>query len=544
MAKNKVKKSTSLTAEQIRSSSDMNKKVISFDKYQIFDKYFWLIIPVLTVIYFISSKYSVGFYQDDEVGQYINMIRFWSDPFAILGNSPKPGYKIFMVVPALFGYESVLIANAFIASLAVYFTYILLKIYKINYAFFGALLLSVQPLFFDLSFRSYSEIFTALLILIVLILYKNELFVWTGILCGYIFTVRQEIALLIIIFAIIFYKKKSYAAIAALAVFPVLYNLLGFYKSGDILFVLTEMQSLGGYAYKTQGVFHYFNVYIFIAGPVTLLLFLFGFFGFIADTKNYKNYLNEYGILYLVFISIFAVQVMTMFSSGANPGNWRYLLHISPIASVFATIGLNNLARPDFKKTSYILTGFLAFVTLVFFSKTTDGFILQDVSDYTKFFVIIFSFILILLINKFPVNDYLNKLSISLLILAVVNLALSFNPKQLSSENILLKQTSDYLNTIGIKGKELYYNHTFIPFYSDNYYRESPDNFKRLISENLKVAKPGSIVVWDSHYSYRPNDMKNDVKLEFLNNNPDYKVLNNIKSGDGRYTTFIFEKIN
>lgn len=544
MAKNKVKKSTSLTAEQIRSSSGMNKNVISFEKYQIFEKYFWLIIPVLTVIYFISSKYSVGFYQDDEIGQYINMIKFWSDPFAILGNSPKPGYKIFMVIPALFSYETVLLVNAFIASLSVYFTYVLLKVYKINYAFFGALLLSVQPLFFDLSFRSYSEIFTALLILIVLILYKKDLYIWTGIVCGYIFTVRQEIALLIIIFAVIFYKKKNYTAIAALAVFPIIYDLLGFIKTGDILFVLTEMQSLGAYAYKSQGVFHYFNVYIFIIGPVTLLLFLFGFFGFIADTRNYKNYLNEFGIFYLVFISIFAVQVMTMFSSGANPGNWRYLLHISPVASVFATIGLNNLSKPDFRKTSYILTGILAFLTLVFFSKTTDGFILHDVSDYTKFFIIVFSFILILTINKMPVTDYLNKLSVALLILAVVNLFLSFNPKKLSSENALLKQTSDYLNTIDIHGKELFYNHTFIPFYSDNLYRESPDNFKRLITENLKSAKTGSVIIWDSHYSYRPTDMKNDVKLEDLKNSADYKLLNSINSSDGRYSTFIFEKIN
>jgi hypothetical protein len=544
MAKNKVKKSASLTVDQIRSSSGMNKNVVSFDKNKIIENYFWLIIPVLTVIYFISSKYSVGFYQDDEVGQYINMIKFWSDPFAILGNSPKPGYKIFMVIPALFSYETVLLVNALIASLAVYFTYVLLKVYNINYAFFGALLLSVQPLFFDLSFRSYSEIFTALLILIVLILYKKDLYVWTGIVCGYIFTVRQEIALLIIIFAVIFFKKKNYAAIAALAVFPVIYNLLGFLKSGDILFVLTEMQSLGAYAYKSQGVFHYFNVYIFIIGPVALLLFLFGFFGFFADTKNYKNYLNEFGIFYLVFISIFAVQVMTMFSSGANPGNWRYLLHISPVASVFATIGLNNLSKPDFRKTSYILTGILAFITLVFFSKTTDGFILQDVSDYTKFFIIVFSFLLILTINKMPVNDYLNKLSVALLILAVVNLFLSFNPKKLSSENLLLKQTSDYLNTIDIHGKELFYNHTFIPFYTDNLYRESPDNFKRLITENLKGAKPGSVIIWDSHYSYRPTDMKNDVKLEDLKNNTDYKLLNNINSSDGRYSTFIFEKIN
>ena len=544
MAKNKAKKSSSLTVDQIRSSSSLNKNVVSFDNNRFIEKFFWLIIPVLTAIYYLSSKYSVGFYQDDEIGQYVNMIRFWSDPFAILGNSPKPGYKIFMVIPAMFGYETVLLANAFIASLSVYFTYILLKVYKINYAFFGALLLSLQPLFFDLSFRSYSEIFTALLIIIVLILYKKELYVWTGLICGYIFTVRQEIALLIIIFSIIFFKKKNYAAIAALAVFPLIYDILGYFKTGDLLFVITEMQSLGQYSYKSMGIFHYFNVYIFIVGPVTLLLFMFGFLGFISDTKQFREYLKQYGIFYLVFSTIFAVQVMTMFNDGANPGNWRYLLHISPVASVFATIGLNNLTKPGFKNTAYILTGILAFLTLVFFSKTTDGFRMLDVSEYSKFFVIVVAFLLIAVIKKEPVTDYLNKLSVTLLILSAVYLSMSFNPKKLSAENILLKQTTEFLKTIDLKGKDLYYNHTFIPFYTDDYYRESPDNFKRLISENLKESKPGSIIIWDSHYSYRPNDMKNDVKIEDLKNNPDFKLLKNINSTDGRFTIFVFERIN
>ncbi|MCX6164753.1 MAG: hypothetical protein NTU73_07850 [Ignavibacteriae bacterium] len=144
------------------------KNVKTIDEY--IGKYFWVVIPVLAVIYYISSRYSQGFYQDDEISQYLNMLQFWRDPSVILGNNPKPGYKIFMVIPALFGYDVVLFVNSLFASLAVYFTYKLLKIYNVNYAFFGALLLATQPLFFDLSFRSYSEIFTALVIVIFLII--------------------------------------------------------------------------------------------------------------------------------------------------------------------------------------------------------------------------------------------------------------------------------------------------------------------------------------------------------------------------------------
>src|SRR5690606_26719576 len=145
----------------------------------------------------------------------------------ILGNMPKPGYKIFMVIPALFGYDVVLTVNSFIASLTVFFTYKLIKAYKLNYAFVGALLLAFQPLFFDLSFRSYSEIFTALLVVIFLMLYENKQYIWSALVCGYIFTVRQEIGIVLVILAIIFIRKKEFVPALLLFVFPAIYNLLG-----------------------------------------------------------------------------------------------------------------------------------------------------------------------------------------------------------------------------------------------------------------------------------------------------------------------------
>ena len=77
------------------------------------DNYFWLVIPVLTLIYYWISNISIGFYQDDEIAQYLNAIKFNVDPFAILGNNPKPGWKIFLILPALLNYKAVLIFNSF-----------------------------------------------------------------------------------------------------------------------------------------------------------------------------------------------------------------------------------------------------------------------------------------------------------------------------------------------------------------------------------------------------------------------------------------------
>jgi hypothetical protein len=535
----KIKKKASAQQKNIHL-----KDVKSLDKNELLDKFFWVIIPVMTVIYFISSKYSVGFYQDDEVGQYINMLQFWNDPSIILGNYPKPGYKIFAVIPSLFGYNAVLIFNSLIAALTVYLTYILIKAYNIRYAFFGAILLAFQPLFFDLSFRSYAEIFTALCMVVFLILFRKEKFFLSGLVLGYIFTIRQETALLILIMAVIFFRKKEWTAIIAMGIFPLIYNLLGYLKTGQVLFVYEEMQQVAGLNYQGQGLFHYFKVYIFIVGPVALSLFLAGFLGFFADTNKYKEYIGRYYIFYIIFVSVFVIQMMTMFNDGPNPGNWRYLLHISPVAALFATIGLNNLGDTKYRKTSLIIIGIFAFITLVLLSKDTDGFRMMEQSEYGKFFFIAALLVITLLFSRKNINEYLNKISVTVLVIAIVSFFYSFKPKQLSPENQAVKQVAEYIQTLGTENKNVFTSHSFVMFFSDDAFRKNPGQFMFLQSEQInKNAKPGDIIIWESHYGGR-EELGYDIEFEDLQNNPDYKLLNEIVSGDRRFAAYIFEKVN
>ena len=59
--------------------------------------------------------------------------------------------------------------------------------------------------------------------------------------------------------------------------------------------------------------------------------------------------------------------------------------------------------------------------------------------------------------------------------------------------------------------------------------------------KSLEEAPKGTIIIWDSHYSYRP-EYKNDTKLDYLQNNKNFKLLNQIESTDRRFAAFIFEK--
>lgn len=531
-------KSTKITSKSHESVLNIPYSEYSFEaKYS---KYLWLIIPVLTILYYSYRKIAVGFYQDDEVAQYINMLNFWHDPWVILGNGPKPGYKIFMVIPALISYDAVLIFNSFIAASTVYLTYLMIRTYKVSFAIVGALLLAAQPLFVNLSFRSYSEIFTALCFVVFLLLFKKEKYILSSLLLGYIYTIRQEIALVLIIFTVIYLFKKQYYYAALLFVFPILYNLLGWIKTGDMFFVLSEMRSVAGLNYKSQGLLHYLKVYIFIVGPVCLTLFLAGFFGFLNDTSKIKEYFNKYREFYIIFISIFIIQMLTMVSDGPNPGNWRYLLHISPICAFFAAVGLNYLSVQRFKNTYYIITGIFAVLVLLFLSKSTDGFVLLEKADYTKIIFVILTILFSAVLWNSNRQKYLGNLGLLLVILSAVHLYF-VEPKKLSPENITVKETAEFIDSIPESDKkEKLTNHSFIMFYSGQY-KNNQQLFKKLDQKNLAEASSGSIIIWESHYGYRP-EFKNDVQLETLRDSTKYKFIKQIISQDQRFGSFIFEK--
>jgi len=231
-----------------------------------------------------------------------------------------------------------------------------------------------------------------------------------------------------------------------------------------------------------------------------------------------------------------------MWNNGPNPGNWRYLLHISPIAAYFATVGLNNLGNKAFKKTYYILTGALFVLVLLFVSKGTDGFILLDTSDYTKALTIAGFFALTMLIPYKSSQDYLNKLSVAVVLLAVVFIVIDFTPKKLSPENQTVKTVAEFVSGKQGTTSNVYANHTVFFFFTDGY-TKAPSRFKPLNAKVLEEAPVGSLLVWENHYGYRP-EWGSDLKLETIQSNQNFKLLNQFGSLDRRFSAYVFEKIN
>jgi hypothetical protein len=148
--------------------------------------------------------------------------------------------------------------------------------------------------------------------------------------------------------------------------------------------------------------------------------------------------------------------------------------------------------------------------------------------------------VLSLLLWKDSKTKYLNTLGAAVIILSIVHLNF-VETKKLSPENITVRQAAEFIDQMPeAKGKEKLTNHTFIMFYS-NSFKENTDMFKKLDLKNLSSAPKGSVIIWDSHYGYRPEFM-NDVKSDILLDTVKYKMVKQFASSDDRFGAYIFVK--
>lgn len=524
--------------KQVKSTPGQKAIVYNVDKD--YSKYYWLIVPLLVIIYYIYSRYSNGFYQDDEVAHFINMRDFWSDPFIIMSNWGKPGWKIFMVLPSLLGYDFVVIFNSIITAVTAYFTILLAKELKLKNSILAGILFAFQPHLLQLAFRSYAEIFTGLLLVLTLYFYFKDKLILSALMCGLAFTVRQESALLCLILAIFMAMRKKYVPILYIAIFPLIINLIGFLKTGDPIWAWTEMQSLSDFNLGIdRSFFHYFQVLIYIAGPVVFTLFLVGVV-YPFTLKDKKEFINRELIVYLFFFVVLLFQCYLVVK-GTNPGSWRYLLQVSPFAAIIALIGFDQALNMKMKK--YVLSVFAAsaVIILLFLSKESTGLLLTEKSEFLKLLTaaaLIAGFVLMVLMSR---EIKFHQILILTILLSVGYTFYTEKPKQQGPENITVNQMADWYKSNADKSTQVLYNHSLILFYGD-IFGEQKKKFTILTKKSLEESPKGTIVIWDSHYSYRP-EYKYDTQLELLQNNPNFKLLNQFMSSDKRFGAFIFEKL-
>jgi hypothetical protein len=536
-------------------------------------KYIYLLIPILGIVYYIYSTFSDGFFGDDEIVYLSQMNKFFEDPGAIILN--KPGYRLLFFLPSLLGPKFIQIAHILLTTFTVLCVYLLGKELKIKNSSIAALLFAFQPFVLQFSFRTWSEMVAAFfLVLTVLYFYRKKYWI-AALLSMYLFTVRNEYALVSFILAIFFLipvlkrifgwkvkdvdnkRETSYKYLVIhdvipffiLGLSPVILNIIGYLKYGDPFWLLSFVKHYtidlvyGG----RKDFWHYFRMYIFIVGPVTFTLLITGYLGFLFDISRIKEYFKKYIFLYLVFTICFLFQVVMawdILQTSGNQGHTRLMLPLSPIAAIFAGIGLEQIIKGKKKPHIYIILIGVAFLTLIFLSYTSDKTNMLEKAEYFKFGIVATILLLTFLMLELRLNPKIYMLII--LFFGVGFTIYDEKPLPLDSEKKGIVSMIEWLQKEGYADRPTLCNHIYFYYKQGIEYGKNPQ-YQNLNSQNVKSTPVGTICIFDGHYGYRP-EFGADVYLYFFKNNPSFRHLKSIgRSGDKKgeviMVAMIFEKI-
>ena len=517
----------------------------SFDLDLFIDKYIWYIIPLLVLFYYWFSTGSTGFYQDDEIGHYRNIRQFWGDPFSIMGNQPKPGWKILMVVPGLFGFTGVALAHCLVAALTVVMTYKLGRSLGMKNSSVAALLLAVQPLFLQLSFRSYSEITAGLFLVLSLYFYYKDQPILAALTSSYIFSIRQEFALISLGLGVVFLCRRQWLPFLLLAWTPLVLALIGWVATGNITWLLDDMQRIGlGVEVPHRHFWHYFEVYIYMVGPITLALLVLGYVRVFYPFAEAGRRLREHGFLFFTFTVMFAWAVISAWdvpNFGANPGHWRYMLSIAPLTAIYAGKGFNVLLDSRQRSVTIAVLGVFTVLAFAFLARDTNGFTMLETARYDHVAVVLVVALLAALQSTTQIPGA--RIFTVLLLAGAVGFTLhSEKPRTLDVEAQTVKQSADWYSAqpAALRTRPLLGNHVLFRYFADIDINDS-DRDRPLQMATLDAAPIGAICVWDSHYGN--SQFGGDVPMEYFQGNASYRLLNQFVAPDQTFGVLVFEKI-
>ena len=531
-------------------------------------KALWLTLVVF-LCYVGYSFLSKGFYQHDEIGHYFNMREFWNNPNIILGNSAKTGYKLIYVIPALLGNKFLVFFNSAITAFTCFIVYKIAKLIGSKFAWLAFFMLALQPYWIQLSFRNYADTFSGFVLASTLFFHFKKKYIGAALLLSFAGIVRQEFLLLIPIYGVWHLLNKRWLCFILLGIFPLINNIWGFMATGEPLYLLTaSTKTAARYAdeWPRQGFDHYFKLSIVIWGATQCFLLIVLFLQFMAkraDQFKKDEFAKDYpqsndrsnSILFLSVPFIFYFLVHCIFNwesiklGAATGGNLRYMTAIAPIVSLLGVYALDQYKY--LSKKTFIWVGGAIYLLCValFMSYYHNNVILITEADrqtgeaaphdYVPLLFSIATFICLLMLPK------QKSLTTAFIVTSFLFIVFAVRPFKQTPEDVTMEKiTSSMISKKYIdQNRTIYVNHTLFKYFYDKKKHGVYKNQLYMDSLTLETAPVGSIVIWESHYGYRPKLNKYAVPADYFQRRPtQFTLLQNNISSDQRFQVVVFEK--
>ncbi len=494
---------------------------------------------LLAVVYFLLSRLSDGFYQHDEVAHFVTMRQFWHDPNSALGNWAKPGYKVLYALPALLGPTFVAFFNAAVAAACSFAAVRLAEKLDVRTPVLALVLLAFQPLWVGLAFRNYSELPTALLLVLAVWAHYADKHVFASLLLSYAATIRQEFYPFVALYAGFLVYRRAFGAALCLAVFPFLNHVWGWGATGDPLYLFHETvgtsQNIQD-AYPRQGFWHYFQTGHAVFGGAALAAF-FVYLGQVVLDKR-RAYLFVLVPVGLYFAAHVVFQIQSVRLGPSTGGNLRYLTVIAPLVAVLGAVGAARL-RETPRRTALLSLGVLALLTALFLTYRDNGVVLTDERWLVPLLLVVLAAAALVV----PATTRARALALGAV--ALLTAALTFHPYPRTPEDRTMEQVAAWARQSEATQYPLLVSHPLFHYFNNRAPGDYAAGAAPVLGPSVDSARVGTYIVWDSHYAYRPNVRPDDVSYEtLLADTARFRLVREpFLSSDERFGVFVFEVV-
>ncbi len=500
-----------------------------------------LLGSILTVLYFLGGFISPGFYQQDEAAHYVSMRGFWADPSSVLSAWSKPGYKLLYALPSLGEPLAVQAFNAIVAALTVLITVWAAARLGLKQPLVAGALVAFQPMWAALAWRNYAELPSALCLVLAVGLHAANRRLAAALVFSYLVTLRQELYPLAALYGLWLLWQRQWLAAVSLALFPLLVNAWGWAATGDPLYLahqLLDAQSAFKDAWVRQGGEHYFVMALPIFGAMALVCLL---AYSVMAVRRQVPLLWPVILPIVIYGGLHVLFNVKAFSFGPSTGgNLRYMTVLSPMVAILGLAALNRFPDID-ARTRNVLAVVLALFVLIAAVALSYEHNLIRLTEQWSFGVL---FTVLGAIGIFWWVQGERALSGAVLVVGLLSIMLTGKRVKLTPEELEVKKAASWAKRERLEQQPLIGTHMVFFYFYGKPAVAVPGWGTRLNDSTLAAAPVGTRILWDSHYSYRPQlKLKGQVDYAWFQQRRNaYAEVRQFIAPDQSFGLVVFEK--
>jgi hypothetical protein len=423
-------------------------------------------------------------------------------PDLFLNQWNKPIFTIFTCLPTQLGINGLIVFNIICLMSAAWLLDMTMKHIGFKNSWVIQIFVIFTPILFLNTVSGLTEPLTILFVAVFIYLYFHDYTKSSLVVSGFLPLVRTEGFVLLGAILILVLMDKKWKQLPYLFIGALMMNGIGFAITGKPFWIISENPYLQ-FEFKKgfdpgHGSFgHFFNLSKPIFGlPITVLILfsnLYFIYAKIAKINIHRIFVFS---LYSFWLYFLAHATIYYFGILGSHGLIRPMMVLAPFSAIMIYIFIDKIFRAFHHKKRQIVFFFFSFVT-VWAAYDTTG---------------------------FPKPYRYNQVTI---------------PEDITQRNIIL--AGQWLIDNNIKDRTIIHQSPYFDCYFDKDPYDKYSSYRIWsIDQANDWSEYGSIVIWDSYFALR----EGNLKLEWLEKHPDYRLLHIVKDADGNSErdVYIYEK--